>query len=109
MASADPVWRKLALHAADWPEASAFDNTGKRIAARIAMIARTTSNSMRVKPVERTRVARRSQTNTERGVFTESKQSSGWQLPQTEMRPVFSHAIHGGDRSRDASRTHAVF
>src|SRR5262245_31349905 len=46
-----PIWRKLLLHAAEYADAFARFNTGISSAARIAMIAMTTSSSIKVKPL----------------------------------------------------------
>ena len=43
-----PIWRKLLLHAADLPDSLACDSAGKSMAAKIAMMAITTNNSMSV-------------------------------------------------------------
>jgi hypothetical protein len=48
-----PIWRKLLLHAADLPDSLACDSAGKSMAAKIAMMAMTTSNSMSVNAVRR--------------------------------------------------------
>src|SRR5207249_1161334 len=46
---AKPTWRMLLMQAIRLPFSLALDRTGKSIAARIAMIAITTSNSISVK------------------------------------------------------------
>src|SRR5271170_1905430 len=43
-------WLRLFMHWMPWVCCLAFDNAGNSMAARIAMIAMTTSNSMRVNP-----------------------------------------------------------
>src|SRR5688572_6947462 len=43
-------WRRLLRQRAEWDEAFASDKTGNSKLARIAMMAMTTSSSMRVKP-----------------------------------------------------------
>src|SRR5579862_9128110 len=50
MAKQRPHWCKLEMHCARCALCLAFANAGKSIAARIAMIAITTSNSIRVNP-----------------------------------------------------------
>src|SRR5437016_6213501 len=49
-----PIWRMLLVHVVLRACSRAWAKTGKRIAARMAMIAITTSNSIRVKPFRRT-------------------------------------------------------
>ena len=48
-----PIWRKLLLHAADLPASLACDSAGKSMAAKIAMMAMTTNNSMSVNAEQR--------------------------------------------------------
>src|SRR5262245_42502366 len=44
-----PIWRRLLMQEVCWPLDLARDNAGKSMAAKMAMIAITTSNSIRVK------------------------------------------------------------
>jgi len=50
MTSATPICRVLLRQPAAWALPFARDNAGKSMAARMAMMAITTSNSIRVKP-----------------------------------------------------------
>src|SRR6266545_904685 len=45
-----PIWRKLLMHEARFALAFAPDNAGSNSPARMAMMAMTTSSSIRVKP-----------------------------------------------------------
>src|SRR5207245_10533436 len=51
MVKASPICRRLEAHAALRAVARAWAKTGNRIAARMAMMAITTSNSISVKPL----------------------------------------------------------
>src|SRR4051812_1983666 len=47
---ASPIWRRLLMHDVACPFCFALESAGNNIPARMAMIAMTTSNSIRVKP-----------------------------------------------------------
>src|SRR5947207_6474423 len=66
MMVASPIWRRLFRHLVCWALAFALARAGNNILARIAMIAMTTSNSIKVNAEDRLRYERRETFSTDR-------------------------------------------